>query len=61
MKILGLKYFNGYGVSDKKSFMEKAKAQGITWKENDHEGINWMRCCMAMNKHFENGGSFDEK
>lgn len=49
------------GVSDKKSFMEKAKAQGITWKENDHEGINWMRCCMAMNKHFENGGNFDEK
>lgn len=47
------------GVSDKKSFMEKAKAQGITWKENDHEGINWMRCCMAMNKHFENGGTFD--
>lgn len=46
-------------VSDKKSFMEKAKAQGITWKENDHEGINWMRCCMAMNKHFENGGTFD--
>lgn len=49
------------GVSDKKSFMEKAKAQGITWKENDHEGINWMRCCMAMNKHFENGGIFSEK
>lgn len=47
------------GVSDKKSFMEKAKAQGITWKENDHEGINWMRCCMAMNKHFENGGTFN--
>lgn len=46
-------------VSDKKSFMEKVKAQGITWKENDHEGINWMRCCMAMNKHFENGGTFD--
>lgn len=49
------------GVSDKKSFMEKVKAQGITWKENDHEGINWMRCCMSLNKHFENGGSFDEK
>lgn len=48
-------------VTDKKSFMEKAKAQGITWKENDHEGINWMRCCMAMNKHFENGGSWGEK
>lgn len=47
------------GVSDKKSFMEKAKAQGITWKENDHEGINWMRCCMAMNKYFENGGTFN--
>lgn len=49
------------GISDKKSFMKKAKAQGITWKENDHEGINWMRCCMAMNKHFENGGIFSEK
>lgn len=44
------------GVSDKKSFMEKAKAQGITWKENDHEGINWMRCCMSLNKYFANGG-----
>ena len=46
-------------VTDRNAFMEKAKAQGITWKENDHAGINWMRCCMAMNKHFENGGSFD--
>lgn len=45
------------GVTDKKAFMEKVKASGITWKENDHEGINWMRCCMALNKHFENGGS----
>ena len=49
------------GKDDKSrnDFMAKAKAQGVTWKENDHVGINWMRCCMAMNKHFENGGSFD--
>lgn len=49
------------GKTDKErsDFMAKAKAQGVTWKENDHVGINWMRCCMAMNKHFENGGSFD--
>ena len=49
------------GKDDKSrnDFMAKAKAQGIVWKENDHIGINWMRCCMAMNKHFENGETFD--
>jgi len=28
--------------------IELAKKSGISWKENDHEGINWMRCCMAL-------------
>ena len=50
------------GKDDKarNDFMTRVKAQGVTWKENDHVGINWMRCCMAMNKHFENGGSLDD-
>ena len=35
--------------------MASAKENGISWKENDHEGINWMRCSMAIQKHFVNG------
>ena len=50
----------GKDEEKRKDFMDKAKAQGITWKENEHVGINWMRCCMALNSHFENGGSWDE-
>jgi len=30
--------------------IELAKKSGISWKENGHEGINWMRCCMALTK-----------
>ena len=30
--------------------MQAAKAAGITWKENDHPGINWMRASMAIQK-----------
>lgn len=37
--------------------MTAAKEQGISWKENDHEGINWMRASMAIQKHMDNGGS----
>lgn len=43
------------GVS-KKDIMEQAKAYGVTWKHNDHEGINWMRCCMAMTGTTTKGG-----
>lgn len=46
--------------AERSAFMDKVKAAGITWKENDKPGINWMRCCMAMNSHFENGGTFDD-
>lgn len=55
-------YTNKVGKSDseRQAFMDKVKSQGITWKEDGHTGINWMRCCMAMNKHFAEGGSFDE-
>lgn len=37
--------------------MAAAKEQGISWKENDHEGINWMRASMAIQKHMNEGGS----
>ena len=49
----------GKDEKSRNDFMTKAKAQGISWKENDNVGINWMRCCMAINSHFENGGSWD--
>lgn len=51
--------------AERNDFMDKVKAQGITWKEKNDNGtevsvaINWMRCCMALNKHFENGGTFN--
>lgn len=32
----------------KDDIMKLAKEAGVTWKEHDHAGINWMRCCMAM-------------
>jgi len=24
------------------------KNEGVTWREDKHEGINWMRACMAV-------------
>lgn len=50
----------GKTEAERSAFMDKVKASGITWKENDKPGINWMRCCMAMNSHFENGGTFSD-
>lgn len=52
--------------SERKAFMDKVKAQGITWRDKADDGsdvaigVSWMRCCMAMNKHFADGGSFDD-
>lgn len=62
-------YTNKVGKTDseRNAFMDKVRAQGITWKEKNDNGtevsvgINWMRCLMSLNKHFANGGSFDEK
>jgi len=28
------------------------KEKGVTWKECEHQGINWMRACMAASKAF---------
>ena len=36
------------------SLIEFAKKNGVTWKESDHEGVNWMRASMAIQKHMEN-------
>lgn len=33
------------------------KSQGVTWKESDNAGINWMRAAMAMNKHLTSGNA----
>lgn len=35
------------------SLISFAKANGITWKENDNAGINWMRCSMALQNYLE--------
>ena len=34
----------------RKDIMSAAEAAGITWTKNDHEGINWMRASMAIQK-----------
>lgn len=35
--------------------MTDFKSQGVTWKEHENPGINWMRATMAMNKHLTSG------
>lgn len=35
------------------SLINFARAKGITWKENDNAGINWMRCSMAIQNYLE--------
>lgn len=63
-------YFTGnHGHSDSKSalvalldkgysrqdIMSQAEKSGVTWKKNDHEGINWMRASMAIQKAWKKG------
>ena len=41
--------------------LEAMKVKGITWKESDHKGINWMRAIQALGKHLsDNPNGFDE-
>ena len=35
----------------RKDVMSAAKASGITWVESNHEGINWMRASMSIQRH----------
>lgn len=64
-------YFTGnHGHSDSKSalvallgkgysrqdIMSQAEKSGITWKKNDHAGINWMRASMAIQKAWKKKG-----
>lgn len=39
------------GSHSRDDIMAAAKSAGITWKENDHDGINWMRASMAIQKY----------
>lgn len=48
------------GVS-RKDLMSAAKEAGVTWKENDNEGINWMRASMAIQKHLSGSTSAPAK
>ena len=41
--------------------MAEFEKQGVTWKKNDHEGINWMRAAMAIQKHLEGSNSSNEE
>lgn len=41
----------GYTKDD---IMAQAEKSGVTWKKNDHAGINWMRASMAIQKHLNN-------
>ncbi len=44
----------------KDNVIELAKKQGISWKEDAHPGINWMRASMAIQKHLKEGNTFKE-
>lgn len=48
--------FLNSGVS-RNHLMSAAKEAGITWKENENEGINWMRASMAIQKHVSEASS----
>ena len=50
-----LSVYNG----DRAKLMGAAKAAGVTWKETDNEGINWMRASLAIQKHYESGKTID--
>ena len=41
--------------NDRAKVMQIAKASGVTWKESDNDGINWMRASLAIQKHHESG------
>ena len=39
--------------NSRSSIVDFAKKNGVAWKESPHEGINWMRAAMAIQKHME--------
>lgn len=41
--------------NDRAKVMQIAKASGVTWKESDNDGINWMRASLAIQKNYESG------
>lgn len=55
-KALAMLLGKGYTRED---IMAQAEKLGVTWKKNDHAGINWMRASMAIQKHLKNAKSED--
>lgn len=43
----------------KEEIHELAKKYGIEWKQSEHEGINHMRCMMAIREAIEDGNGFE--
>lgn len=39
--------------NSKDIIVDFAKKNGVSWSESSHEGINWMRASMAIQKHME--------
>ena len=45
---LDVAYFDSLAQTDRSKALDYLKSCGITWKENAHSGINWMRAKQAM-------------
>lgn len=45
---LDVAYFDSLAQTDRSKALDYLKSCGITWKENAHAGINWMRAKQAM-------------
>jgi hypothetical protein len=38
--------------------LEHAKENGISWKQADHEGVNWLRACSAIINYLNENNEF---
>lgn len=47
--------------SDRPKALQYLKDKGITWKETDNEGINWMRACMSASRASNSDASTTKK
>lgn len=44
---------------DRESLLEQGKQNGVSWKEDKHDGVNWMRFSNALISHIDKGQPFD--
>lgn len=42
----------------KDQILKHAKANGVTWEESPHEGVNWLRASSAIISHVDRGNDF---